>query len=80
MFGTILPDKLNSLLVKGIQYEGIVLSDDYPSILQAYYNYHTKHPLALAITGKMWTIQLNLVKMTDSTAGFGKKIIWNRKK
>jgi hypothetical protein len=76
--GTILPDKLNSLVVKGIQFEGNVLAFDHPLAINAFKNYHKKHPLALAIPGDMWTIQLNHIKMTDSSLGFGKKIIWSR--
>jgi uncharacterized protein YhbP (UPF0306 family) len=76
--GTILPDKLNSLVVKGIQFEGVVLAFDHPLAVNAFKNYHKKNPLALAIPGEMWTIQLNHIKMTDSAVGFGKKIVWDR--
>ncbi|MBK7558873.1 MAG: hypothetical protein IPI54_11635 [Chitinophagaceae bacterium] len=40
--------------------------------------YLAKHPLALAIPGDIWALQLNSVKMTDSTLGFGKKLLWER--
>ena len=76
--GTILPDKLNKLLVKGIQFEGNVLEEHHPLKEQASAYYYKKHPIALAISGDVWTIQINRIKMTDSTMGFGKKISWNR--
>ena len=76
--GTILPDKLNIMLVKGIQFEGIVLPDDHPSCNHAASHYYKKFPMALAMHGEIWTIQLNYIKMTDSTLGFGKKIEWTR--
>lgn len=76
--GTILPDKLNTILVKGVQFEGIVLDANHPMTGQASGYYHKKHPMALAVPGEIWTIQISHIKMTDSTMGFGKKIEWNR--
>ncbi len=72
--GTILPDKLNKLLVRGIQFEGMVLDAQHPSADKASGFYHKKYPIALAISGEISVIQINRVKMTDSTKGFGKKI------
>ena len=76
--GTILPDKLNKLLVKGAQFDGIVLNTNHPSANRASGYFLKKHLMALAIPGDIWTIQINHIKMTDSTMGFGKKITWNR--
>lgn len=76
--GTIQPDKLNTILVKGVQFEGIVLDPNHSLAGQASRYYHKIHPLALAISGEIWSIQINSIKMTDSTKGFGKKISWNR--
>jgi uncharacterized protein YhbP (UPF0306 family) len=77
--GTILPDKLNILLVKGIQFEGVVLPENDFLCKNASVNYHKKYPVALAMQGETLTIQINSIKMTDSSMGFGKKIIWVRK-
>jgi uncharacterized protein YhbP (UPF0306 family) len=76
--GTILPDKLKTLLVQGIQFEGEVLNEHRPLMGHASAHYHKKHPMALAMSGDIWTIRVNHIKMTDSTKGFGKKIVWNR--
>jgi len=76
--GTIQPDKLNILVIKGIQFEGIVLQEDHPSSKNAAAEYYKKFPMALAIPGEIWTVQLNIIKMTDSTMGFGKKVSWKR--
>ncbi len=76
--GTIQPDKLNILQVKGIQFEGIVLKENHPFTKQASGFYYKKHPIALAMSGEIWTIQMNSIKMTDSSMGFGKKINWDR--
>jgi uncharacterized protein YhbP (UPF0306 family) len=76
--GTILPDKLNVLLVKGIQFEGVILPENHPFTQQASAHYYKKNPAALAMPGEVWAIQIDSIKMTDSTMGFGKKITWNR--
>lgn len=76
--GTILPDKLNTMLVKGVQFEGISLNEYHPLTEKSSGYYHKKHPMALVIPGEIWTIQINRIKLTDSTMGFGKKITWNR--
>lgn len=76
--GTILPDELNLLQIRGIQFEGIVLSDNYSMTRRASAHYYGKHPVALGVPGEIWTIQINSIKFTDSTLGFGKKIIWKR--
>lgn len=76
--GTILPDKLNKLIVQGIQFEGTLLGGQHPLTNTASGFYHKKYPLALAMAGEISILQINRIKMTDSTMGFGKKIIWNR--
>lgn len=75
--GTILPDKLKTLVVKGVQFEGDVVGTDDSLMKQASAYYHKRHPLALAMSGDIWIIQMNNIKMTDSTMGFGKKITWS---
>ena len=76
--GTILPDKLNKLFVKGVQFDGVVLYGDSLVTGQAPGCYYKKHPMALAMSGELWSIQINHIKMTDSTKGFGTKITWER--
>ncbi|HEY8688581.1 MAG TPA: pyridoxamine 5'-phosphate oxidase family protein [Chitinophagaceae bacterium] len=76
--GTVLPDKLKVLVVKGVQFEGDVADTDHPLMKQASAYYHKKHPMALAMTGEIWIIQIKSIKMTDSTMGFRKKISWSR--
>ncbi len=76
--GTVLPDKINKLVVKGLQLEGVILDEDHPMAKKAAAIYHQKHPMALAMPGEVWTLQFNAMKMTDSTLGFGKKLLWSR--
>lgn len=77
--GTILPDKLNKLMIKGIQFEGVVLPDFNSLSKNAAAFFYTQHPMALAMPGEIWTIQINSIKFTDNSLGFGKKIAWVRK-
>ncbi|HWR33915.1 MAG TPA: pyridoxamine 5'-phosphate oxidase family protein [Chitinophagaceae bacterium] len=76
--GTILPDRLNLLQVKGVQFTGIVLPVNHPLAENASVDYYKKHPVALAIKGEIWVIQINSIKFTDNSLGFGKKLIWDR--
>ena len=76
--GTVLPDKLSLVLVKGVQLDGVVLDKKHPFSELSSPIYYKKHPLAFAITGEIYTIQVSHIKMTDSSMGFGKKITWNR--
>lgn len=75
--GTINPDKLNSLAIKGIQFTGSILDSRNELCFEAANLYHKRFPFALAMPGDIWTIQLEVIKMTDNTLSFGKKIHWN---
>jgi uncharacterized protein len=74
--GTILPDTLNKLNIRGIQFSGEVLLEDHPLCVDASSKYHKKYPFALVMPGDVWTIQLTKIKMTDDRIAFGKKIHW----
>ncbi|MDE3182065.1 MAG: pyridoxamine 5'-phosphate oxidase family protein [Bacteroidota bacterium] len=76
--GSILPDKLNVLLIKGIQFEGMVLPENHFLAEHASTFYYKKNPAAVTIGGSIWIVRIDNIKMTDSTLGFGKKITWNR--
>ncbi|MFI5186836.1 MAG: pyridoxamine 5'-phosphate oxidase family protein [Chitinophagales bacterium] len=76
--GTIIPDKLNMLAIRGIQFTGSVVEDPHLSHHHASAEYYKKFPYAFAMPGKIWIIQLDCVKMTDNTVSFGKKISWYR--
>ncbi len=76
--GTILPGKLNVFAIKGIQFEGMVLPSNHFLVEQAASYYHKKNPTALAVSGDIRIVKIYNIKMTDSTMGFGKKIMWSR--
>lgn len=73
-----MPDNLNVLHVKGVQFEGILLEQDHPLANNISGYYHKKHPMALVLPGEIWAVQINNIKMTDNSVGFGKKIKWSR--
>jgi uncharacterized protein YhbP (UPF0306 family) len=76
--GTIMPDKLNKLVVKGVQFTGVVLAENDPLCVDASKNYHSRFPMAFVIPGVVSTIQLNQLKMTDNIPGIFKKHSWQR--
>jgi len=76
--GSILPDKMDFITLKGLQFTGSVLSQDFPDNINPEIYYHKKLPFAFAKPGKVWCIQLETLKMTDSTNLFGKKLRWEK--
>lgn len=74
--GTINPDKLNTLAIKGLQFTGVMLDPGDPLAADAPFVYHKKYPFAAAMPGDVLTIKLSAIKMTDNTLSFGKKITW----
>lgn len=76
--GTIVPDTLNVLQIKGIQFQGIILPFDHSHYKDAAAHYHAKHPIGYMMPGEIWTIKLTSIKFTDNTLGFGKKLLWER--
>jgi uncharacterized protein len=76
--GTIQPDKLNPLSIKGIQFQGKIFEPDEVTIstAKAFYNY--RFPFAVVMPGEVMIIELREIKMTDNSAGFGKKILWKK--
>lgn len=76
--GSILPDKLNVLALKGIQLEGVVLPPGHELAKDSSEYYYRKYPMALLIPGKIYTIELTGIKMTAGVKSIGKKITWQR--
>ena len=77
--GSVLPDTLSKLRIRGLQFEGQVHDTADKAVMkEAYSCYHTSNPAALAFPGAIWVIDLLKVKFTDNKLGFGKKISWCR--
>lgn len=78
IFGTVLPDSLNKFIVKGIQFQGTVISENDKMAQDAVMYYYKHNPMAIAMKGKVFTIRIDSLKMTDSSKVFGKKTTWQR--
>ncbi len=78
--GTILPDKLEKGKIRGIQFSGTFSIPSGESLVLAKETYYKKYPFARVFSGEIWAIQLEKIKMTDNTLGFGKKLLWEREK
>lgn len=76
--GSILPDKLITGKVQGLQFEGTFCQPSGELYNEAKMAYYKKYPFALAIPGDLWAVSLNSLKFTDNTLGFGKKIRWEK--
>jgi uncharacterized protein YhbP (UPF0306 family) len=76
--GSILPEKIELMALKGIQLTGTVLYNDFPCHNSPENIYHKKFPFAVVKPGHVWCIQVEALKMTDNTNVFGKKLEWHK--
>lgn len=76
--GTIIPEQIDLATIRGVQYEGVLLNDTMDLSMKASSSYYLKFPFAMVVPGKVYVIQLNKVKFTDNTRGFGFKQHWER--
>lgn len=76
--GSILPHKINLIALKGIQFTGSILTEAFPEDINPDHYYHKNLPLALGKPGHVYCIKLEMIKMSDNTNIFGKKLIWHR--
>ncbi|MDB5012938.1 MAG: hypothetical protein JWQ25_1140, partial [Daejeonella sp.] len=77
--GTILANKIEWLSLKGIQFTGKVLDNSFPHPVKPQTYYHKVFPLAVAKPGDVWCIKLEMIKMTDNSQVFGKKLEWHKR-
>ncbi|MBK7816170.1 MAG: hypothetical protein IPJ60_00640 [Sphingobacteriaceae bacterium] len=75
--GTILPDSIDILKIKGIQFSGKILSKEDVDKFKLSSQYTKKYPFSLAMPGYIWGVLLERIKYTNNTLGFGNKTIWN---
>lgn len=76
--GTLLPDNPDPLKIKGIQFTGIIMDKSLPDTFKLSGKYTKKYPMSLTLPGYIWAIQLEHVKFTNNTLGFGNKTVWDR--
>lgn len=77
--GTINEQPSNILSIKGLQYRGIIsLVNDDTEKSQAYDAYTHQFPIAKIKSLPIWKIQIEEMKFTNNSLGFGKKLRWSR--
>jgi uncharacterized protein YhbP (UPF0306 family) len=76
--GTIIPEQIEVAVIKGIQFQGMQLNDNFDIGLKASASYYLKFPFAMAVPGKLYVIELHEIKFTDNTRGFGFKQHWKK--
>ncbi len=60
--------------LQGLQITGrVVAGDERDRTL-----YISSFPYAAVVPLTLWRLEMNFIKLTDNTLGFGKKLIWNR--
>lgn len=76
--GTIAPKPKTIAMIRGVQYraEAVILSGEEDAHVRA--RYCRRFPIAKAMKVPVWQLNLQEVKMTDNTLGFGMKLHWAR--
>ena len=74
--GTITGEQIDLTKLKGIQFKGKLIDEQEINNKRLNFFYIKKYPLSIAIPGYLWGVQLEYVKFTDNTMGFGNKTIW----
>lgn len=76
--GAIIPEQIEVATIRGIQFEGVLLDESLDLTMKASAAYYLRFPYAMAVPGKLYALQLNTIKFTDNTRGFGFKQHWKR--
>lgn len=61
--------------IQGVQFTGEMSTVEDERVRGLYFE---RFPYARVMNPTLWKIRLDVIKMTDNTLGFGKKLIWNR--
>ncbi|MCC6372786.1 MAG: hypothetical protein IT236_17410 [Bacteroidia bacterium] len=75
--GTVIPEAINVLTLKGIQFNGTLLDNSEIEKLKLSTLYIKSFPMSLAMPGYHWAVKLSFLKYTDNSVGFGNKTLWN---
>ncbi len=76
--GTIVQDQNNLAKLKGIQFSGTIVSQEEINKRGLNQLYLKKFPISIAKPGYIWGIELNFIKFTNNTLGFGNKTVWQK--
>ncbi len=76
--GTVAPQPKNIMDIKGIQFKGHIEKLTNKDAERANTLYYTTFPDAKFISAPIWRIKLTMIKMTDNSLMFGKKLFWHQ--
>lgn len=76
--GTVNGQPKNVALIRGVQFRGNIRMLEESEAASVRNFYYKRFPVARIMTAPVWEIQLDELKMTDNTLGFGKKLSWLR--
>jgi len=64
--------------VQGVQFTGRMYRPEGAALAAARSRYLRRFPYAAAMPLDLWMAEVDRLKMSDNTLGFGKKLVWNR--
>lgn len=76
--GTISAQTKNVAHIQGVQYTGKTGAPEGEAYRAAHEVYYKRFPFARFVRAKLWLLELDFVKYTDNSLGFGKKLVWER--
>lgn len=76
--GTIAAQTKNVTHIQGVQYTGRTISPEGEQSEEANSIYYKRFPFARFVRAKLWVLELDYLKYTDNSLGFGKKLVWER--
>jgi len=76
--GTIVSGDTRVVKIQGIQFTGKFSRPPANNLEEAKKSYLRKFPMARLFDSGLWMIEIEYIKMTDNTLGFGKKITWSK--
>jgi uncharacterized protein YhbP (UPF0306 family) len=62
--------------IQGIQFTGKVKKLEGDELAKAKKAYTRRFPMAMLMETVLWKFEVDMIKMTDNTFGFGKKLYW----
>ncbi|PIJ51093.1 hypothetical protein BL250_01565 [Erwinia sp. OLTSP20] len=74
--GTINGQTRSPMLIKGVQYQGVIVRLAGEQASRARSAYIRRFPIAASAQAPLWEIAIRELKMTDNTLGFGSKLRW----
>lgn len=76
--GAIIPEQIEVAVIRGIQFQGVLLKDNMELTMKASASYYLRFPFAMAVPGKLYILEIHTMKFTDNTRGFGHKQEWKK--